>query len=821
MEIKNGNISFNFSPETGQITIKNILDNVTVVSRGLFDIEGAISLTGADESLEYFTFAHKEKENPVQNYYMQKRENERLVDWNGKNRPENYSETISDIRDVFGEGNCLAVKFRFRELFEITQFICLYRDYNFITFQTQLKNLSDFPVRLREYHPLCGGVLYEGCSNIKDMKTLDGMSGNGHTHVNNGGSVQSSNNIILTFTHNDSRKSLVAGGLSYSDFAKYIAIDKKNAEEQQGVYAVDTEASKLTDRELFGRLDLMAFDPHGRVIRPGEEYINDDKFYLDIFTPDPFEAAEGYAEAVRLYNSVDLIPYPFPIINGWYLSTKEFGDGVFVNNTDGLLNEAKLADATGITEYTPIAVQLEPDKYFGNTEQGWWDEKHFRLYGHLSDDEEGLKSWTKKLKEYNCSAKIYLQTGMPSDDFVEAHPGYMIKGDIDLFYKRHIHELPYVRFDYTNNAFRRHMKKVWRELKGAGIAGVKFDYPETAWIKDREFSDKTATTASAYTQPFRLAKAGLGKNSFVNERNLGAHKTPCLDLTVGIADTQRIWNDSSSFDPYMITKAGLRWYKNRTLYHYDIEAKNFLDKNKNCLPIDVCRSIVTMSYVVSCRLLMANSFAKLSKECINVISKMYPPHAENRMFRPIDAFTSESAPFIYHYRVDEDTHQVALFNHTEERREISLALSAEKENLNQLRLDKDSLYYVYDFWGEKLLGLYGGGEVVARELDGAESCMLCIRKKAEQPQIIATNRHLMAGLVELSDVKTEKGVLSGNAQLVKNDNFALIVARNAHAIKNVSVSHGEYSVEECGNELVKINFKSKNSRPVKFKIYFQ
>jgi hypothetical protein len=41
-----------------------------------------------------------------------------------------------------------------------------------------------------------------------------------------------------------------------------------------------------------------------------------------------------------------------------------------------------------------------------------------------------------------------------------------------------------------------------------------------------------------------------------------------LDVTAGVIDLQRVWDDSSHFEPEMASRMGLRWYKNRSVFGY-------------------------------------------------------------------------------------------------------------------------------------------------------------------------------------------------------------------------------------------------------------
>jgi len=51
------------------------------------------------------------------------------------------------------------------------------------------------------------------------------------------------------------------------------------------------------------------------------------------------------------------------------------------NHTPRCVEEIDIAQKRGL-EYAPVGVQLIPDKYHNDTEQGWCDDEHWRKFGH-------------------------------------------------------------------------------------------------------------------------------------------------------------------------------------------------------------------------------------------------------------------------------------------------------------------------------------------------------------------------------------------------------------------------------------------------------
>jgi Melibiase len=92
-----------------------------------------------------------------------------------------------------------------------------------------------------------------------------------------------------------------------------------------------------------------------------------------------------------------------------------------------------------------------------------------------------------------------------------------------------------------------------------------------------------------------------------------------------------------------------------------------------------------------------------------------------------------------------------------------------------LGLDKDREYFVFEFWTKKLLGAFKGS-FPPGEIDDNFNCQVfCIRERQAHPQLLATNRHISGGGVDLVDVTWKDNRLSGRSLLVGSDLYELFV----------------------------------------------
>ncbi len=609
--------------------------------------------------------------------------------------------------------------------------------------------------RLRESTPLAGGELFGG-KEIKEPLTLNGSAGAENTLVTEGLTRRSANSLMLTGLVGGRRRTAVWGGLAHCEFGKFAILQD-------------------------GSPTFYADDPVGKLVDEDQTYIAGDTFYLDVHTKEPFEAMERYGAAMRIANSASPNVYDFPVLCGW--SVGHISHLPNVNNSAKLIGELVHANKCGFTKYTKVALRLEPDKYHLDTEQGWWDDAHMRKFKHLVEPYDSIAKWSTAMYADNGIPYIYMQLGMPSDDFVRKHPQYMLFNDGSEVDKRtpdrkwrhkHPHHQPYVTYDYTDKEFSKHFVKVWSRLRKDGIRGVKVDYPATAWRPEGGFDDRYATCNGAYHRAFALLREAMGKDGLIDERNMGESSRPCLDVTAGLVDTQRTWSDSNKFIPAMISKSGLRWYKNRTVFNYYSDTKAVHNQTR-----EVLQSLITMNFLTSGRLDLATSFSLFTPEITHIVSRSYPHYSEPKTARPLDAFTGIPHPQVYDLELTPDWHQIALYNTTDEKAVVSTAISGRRVN-NAIGLDPHAHYHAYEFWTDTYLGKLPGTARIERKLNPNCCAMVSVRKAKPHPQVISTDRHLLQGWVELQDVRwdTMNRSLSGKASVIGGEPFTIVIADN-------------------------------------------
>ncbi len=650
---------------------------------------------------------------------------------------------------------------------------------------------------------------------ISKKKSLKGGAGASSNLVEDTWFQETFNSLMLTGIVDKKRETIVVGGLGYSEFARKINVQQINT-------SLNFHERKKV--EHFGNfLSLDVWDPQGKRIAAGETYRSPDSSYIDFITEDPFLSLEQYGKALATANNAKPHPYDFPTLCGWMVEV--FTGGKAINHSSGLINEVEIAEKNGLLKYTPLAARLEPDFYCysdqGDTQQGWWDDEHFVKYGALSKPYNTFEKFCKGVTDKGGIPFTYMQVSMPSNDFAIKHPEWMLNNDISRLHYIHAHHKPFVRYDFTDSGFQKHMRKVWKYFKRAGLKGIKFDYPETAWAKDGGFDDLSYTTSSAYRKVFSLCKEGLGSDSYIHERNLGGkthENAPCLDITAGIVDLQRVWGDASHFEAEMASRMGLRWYKSRSVFHYYPDGKSFIDKGV-AIPEYQRRSFLSLIGFLGGRLEIGTSIGSMDKAMFHDTTRLYPIFKGTKSPRPVDMLCNKEHPEVYDYEVSEDWHQVLLVNNDKKNKFISTKLAASNIDEGGLNLKGKDKWHAFDFWSQKYLGCFKVSELLKIKLRSGESAMISLRRQSKQPQLISTNRHFMQGMVECHNIQWKDKSLVGSLDVIGEETFVMSIALNSKKLNSVEVSTGTAQIKTQKNDIVDIMVSSKENARIDFRLF--
>ena len=686
------------------------------------------------------------------------------------------------------------------------------------------RNLGEKPVRLRKVTVTDGTFLPQ--QDRASLRLLAGTSGAGATKVIHSSKLGAENNLLCFFADPEAPRALVAGGLTYHDFRKYVAIDNN-------------------------RLTLSAQDPVGRRVDAGSRYESADRFYLDGLTANPFEALEYYARVTEAARGIKLHYYTMPSVCMWFLAVKHFGgDTVAENSSVGAVAEMQRIADSGFLKYSPVAVRLVPDNYEQNNQQGWWDDKHWQIYGrkercivdhHYKVPYETTEKWARKVRELGGIPITYFQPGIRSEDYAKAFPGHMLynqpqklilKDGKPAIESHAIMGAIYGKlraegYDYTDPDFLAHWREVNLNLRRGGVQGVFYDYPDQAFAARGGQEDRYATATAAYRTLYRVVREELGKDAYLQER-IG----PGSDATLEFVNSVRTAGDNNVLNPEILEQAAMRWYKNRRLTNYDMDGKALLatgNGNTNRLSPLQRRAVLTMSYAVTGRLLLTESFRLFDREVLHDLSRVFPFHATPLSARPLDAFaqaaepagTTSSRPGVYDFPISEDWHQLVLYG----RKKFQVPLSGDTA-FGALGLKPGRGYHLYDFWNDAYIGMLGGDALLKQELQPDEARMLSIHAVQSHPQWISTDRHLMQGDVDLIEKpawNAARSTLSGTSAVVGGEPYRVTLALNGTSPVGAEATDAKatITVRKRQSELADLVIETDQNKAVKWTVRFE
>ena len=198
----------------------------------------------------------------------------------------------------------------------------------------------------------------------------------------------------------------------------------------------------------------------------------------------------------------------------------------------------------------------------------------------------------------------------------------------------------------------------------------------------------------------------------------------------------------------------------------------------------------------SYRYCISTSFSLFTPEITHDFSRIYPHYREPKTARPLDAFTGVTDPQVYDLELTPDWHQIALYNTSDERAEVSTAISGQRVD-NAIGLDPTGHYHAYEFWSDTYLGKLFGTARLAHELEPNHCAMISVRKVLDHPQVLSTNRHVLQGWVELKEVRwdPESRTLSGTASVIGGEPFQIVVANNGGEPLKLEANVGQTEFE--------------------------
>jgi hypothetical protein len=128
-------------------------------------------------------------------------------------------------------------------------------------------------------------------------------------------------------------------------------------------------------------------------------------------------------------------------------------------------------------------------------------------------------------------------------------------------------------------------------------------------------------------------------------------------------------------------------------------------------------------------------------------------------------------------------------------------------SLADLGLNSQKEYLVFEFWSKQFKGTVAN-KFEPGAIDPKYNCqVLCFRERKNHPQLLATNRHISCGGIDLENLQWEGNALSGTSKVLSVENYIIYLYEPDAVQSKVTVDHAT----------VKANRKEGVVRIVEFK----
>lgn len=209
-------------------------------------------------------------------------------------------------------------------------------------------------------------------------------------------------------------------------------------------------------------------------------------------------------------------------------------------------------------------------------------------------------------------------------------------------------------------------------------------------------------------------------------------------------------------------------------------------------------------------------FTELSPSEINILKKVIPRTSQSA--RPIDLFDNPY-PQIWSLPVSGtviDGNIVAVFNWDKEKSsKVSIYLE-------QLGLNSNQLYTLYDFWNETFVGVIQNAFIV--DLPPASVSLYGIRHLEKNPIFVASNHHITQGIYDIQDIKysPQAKQIKGTMKVIGNTEYKItFYDPEKRNIKKVEVDVADVSFQQK-NGVITFQFNTAEGvNEIKWNIIFE
>jgi alpha-galactosidase len=555
------------------------------------------------------------------------------------------------------------------------------------------------------------------------------------------------------------------------------------------------EKAETGDGAFFGKFRAeCVYDPPLE-IKPGER-LDSEILYLGVAEANLFEGLERYGTMFAEINNIKRASSFLP--HGWDSWNTQYKTDI---NEERMLSALNFFDHNlkryGWTHFAIDAGWESP--------QGNWEPNPERF-------PHGMKWMADQIHEKGMTAGIWIDPFTVREDSILAkeHPDWLKAPNEEG--KKRMKENERVldvtipaAFEYTRETFR----KLGEDWGFDALQECDFVYN---LMCAESYSNPALTRIDVMHRGMQAAREGFGRNKFITSFTplpvTGIH---CDAMRIG-DDCAPIWRKDPNRWPWgcveAMTNAARRYYFSPRAWVSDPDCAYFGKpetatrwemNDKPALTTDQATTWFTAAALTGV-VKVGDWIPDLSPEQIALLRRLLP--TLSRPARPVDLFERET-PCIWTTNLRTEIGQwniTAVFNWDESSsRKLPM-------NFEDLGLDSNAYYTVYDFWQDKFHGLAQGRLNVDTKPGGCH--LFGFRKYEGHPMFISTDRHFSQGSTDFKTLKwnEQTRTLEGSFEGVADTDYNLSVfAPEGYAMKSIAVSTGAATTQQDG-KIIKFTF---------------
>lgn len=458
---------------------------------------------------------------------------------------------------------------------------------------------------------------------------------------------------------------------------------------------------------------------------------------------DPYQLLEDYGDAMVKFSSLPARTGPTSLWCSWYAHRMEVSE-------DKVLANAEVA----AKHFAPLGfeiMQIDHGWQRGDVTGDWTVNERFP---------HGLKWLTRELKQkYGLKLGLWISPTDVADtsEFYQQHSDWMLKGEDGQnkvnwkwFWKPNPN---CYQLDTTRPEAYEHVANVFKQLVAEDVSYFKIDFIGSQSKESFVPYDPKYTRGwSVFRRAMQAVRAGAG-DAWVRYC-----QAPPL-MSVGLADGAYGGDDTADAGQagmFRVLRDNARilatsYWLNDRAYHREVCDMSM----RMHASIEEARVRAAMMTLANTSISWSDELTYLPPSRIRMMQQCMP--AGNPPMRPIDLFDRD-IPSVWHIKAKNDADSwdvVGLFNFNDKP-------EARSVRFEQLGLDPNAQYAVFEFWEEKFLGVLKAG--IELQLPPESSRILSLRRVTGKPQLIGTDMHVLQGYHELKRLQWDEQRLALSGQ---------------------------------------------------------